>query len=89
MSTTTNSEDMTIYRASKLFTHLCVRDDTLYGFKLLKGELVMLTTKGYYSVKLLQAASNYDSCLYVKFKGCIYKYDPDDKELPWSSVCYA
>ena len=87
MSDTTENQ-MTVYRAAKLFTYLCVRDDTLYGFKLTSGNLIMLTTKGQYMVKLLQPASSYDDCIYVKFKGIIYKYDPSDKELPWTSVCH-
>lgn len=85
-----NTENqLSIYQASKLFTHLCVRDDTLCGFKLISGKLTIMTTKGYYDVKVLQAASSYDPCVYVKFKGIIYKYDSDDRELPWSSICYA
>ena len=87
MSDTTENQ-MTVYRAAKLFTYLCVRDDTLYGFKLTSGNLIMLTTKGQYMVKLLQAASNYDSCLYVKYKGIVYMHNPHNKELPWTSVCY-
>lgn len=83
-----NSDQMNVYRASKLFTHLCVRDDTLYGFKLVSGKLTIFTTKGYYNVALLQPASEYDDCIYIKFKGIIYKYNPSNKELPWSSVCH-
>ena len=85
-----NSENqISVYAASKLFTFLCVRDPELFGFKLVQGKVIMMTTKGYYTVKMLQAASNYDSCIYAKYKGVIYKYNPDDKQLPWSSVCYA
>lgn len=85
----TSENQLSIYKASRLFTHLCVRDDTLYGFKLVSDKMIIMTTKGYYTVKMLQPASNYDDCLYVRFKGVIYKYNPNAKEYPWDSICYA
>ena len=89
-NTSTNTEkQLSIYQASKLFTHLCVRDESLYGFKLVSGKMTIFTSKGYYDVKMLVAASNYDDCTYIKFRGVIYKYDPNDKQYPWDSVCYA
>lgn len=85
---TNTKNQMTTYRASKLFTHLCVRDESLQGFKLVGGKMIIMTVKGHYDVKTLQAASEYDDAMYVKFKGIVYKYDSRDRDLPWSSVCH-
>lgn len=84
----TNNKELTVYRSSKLFTYLCVRDETLYGFKFIKNRLTMITTEGNHEVKVLQAASAYDDSIYIKYKGIIYMYTSDARENPWSSVCY-
>lgn len=84
-----SKETLNVYRSSKLFTYLCARDDTLYGFRFSKNKLTIITTEGNHEVKMLQAASEYDDSLYVKFKGIIYRYDSRYRDTPWSSVCYA
>lgn len=83
-----NKETLNVYRSSRLFTHLCLKDDTLYGFKFIGDKLTILSSKGYYPVTVLQAASSYDDALYVKFKGIIYKYDSNDRSTPWSALCH-